>query len=52
MIRSVDSCTGLSIVERRFRQAQQHALAADAVLGMVSIDQLAEFTGVKAAEFH
>lgn len=33
-----------------FRQAQEHTLSAEAELGVVVIDQLSQFTGIKAAE--
>jgi len=38
------------VVERGSGQAQQRTLAADAELRVVVIDQLAEFTGVRATE--
>jgi hypothetical protein len=51
MIRSVDFRTGMgTCVQRRSSQTQQHVLAADAELGLVVIDQLPQFTGIKAAE--
>ncbi len=50
-IRSVDSRTGCSpVLERGPGQAQQRTLAADADLWVVVIDQLAQFTGIRAAE--
>jgi hypothetical protein len=36
--------------ERGSRQAQQHTLTADAEHGVVMIDQLAQFTGIRATE--
>jgi len=39
-----------SVVERRPGQTQQRTSAADAELGRVVIDQLAQFTGIRAAE--
>ena len=39
-----------TIIELGSGQAQQSALRADAELWMVVIDQLAQFTGVRAAE--
>lgn len=38
------------VIERGPGQAQQRTLPADAELGMVVIDQLAQFTGIRAAE--
>jgi hypothetical protein len=51
MIRSVDFRTGMGTgVQRQSSQTQQHVMAADAELGVVVIDQLPQFTGIKAAE--
>jgi len=38
------------VIERGPGQAQQRTLPADAELGVVVIDQLAQFTGIRAAE--
>jgi hypothetical protein len=38
------------VVERGPGQAQQRTLPTDAEFGMVVIDQLSQFTGIKAAE--
>jgi len=38
------------VIQGGSRQTQQRTLAADAELGMVVIDQLAEFTSIRAAE--
>jgi hypothetical protein len=38
------------VIERRSGQTQQRALPADAELRVVVIDQLAQFTGIRAAE--
>lgn len=38
------------VIERGSGQAQQRTLAADAELRVVVIDQLAQFTGIRAAE--
>jgi hypothetical protein len=38
------------VVQRGSRQAQERTLAADAELGVVVIDQLAQFTGITGAE--
>ena len=40
----------LPVVQRRSRQPQQRTLPADAELIVVVIDQLAQFTGIRAAE--
>jgi hypothetical protein len=38
------------VIERRSGQTQQRALPADGELWMVVIDQLAQCTGIRAAE--
>jgi hypothetical protein len=38
------------VVQRGSSQTQEQALPADAEIGVVVIDQLAQFTGIRAAE--
>ena len=38
------------VVQRGSSQTKQHALAVDAEIGVVVIDQLAQFTSIRAAE--